>query len=78
MTDRCLMLANFRLDHRHVVLLREHAPASGHRSGEPGELREALLRVILDRLLEGGDIAKCEQEQNDDFLLVSYGRNVHH
>lgn len=78
MTDRRLMLANFRFDHRHVVLLCEYAPTSGHRSGQTSELGEALLRVILDGLLEGGYVAKCEQKQNDHFFFVSYGRYIDH
>ncbi|KMQ85460.1 integral membrane protein [Lasius niger] len=48
---------------------------SGDRSGELGELGEAAFAVVrFDRLLQGGDVSKRQQEQDHEVSFVFYGR----
>jgi hypothetical protein len=47
------------------------------RFGKAKKLVHALCGVVLDGLLEGGDVHEGAQEQNDHILFVCDGRYVH-
>lgn len=49
----------------------QNGSRSGDRSGEFGELGEAAFAVVrLDRLFQGGDVSKRQQEQDHEVSFV--------
>lgn len=73
--SQCGLLGGLGLDDGQVRA-GQHRPTARHRPGEAGKLAEALLRVLLDGLLQGGDVAKGEQKEHHHVLLVLDGRNL--
>lgn len=64
----------FQSRHMRAELGDQDRSRSGDRSGELGEFGKAAFAVVrFDRLLQGGDVSKRQQEQDHEVSFVFYG-----